>query len=109
MSNSVKREFKFKLPLMNNNGKSLSDLHKQVEVDLCNKFGGLTKTNQEGAWVNPIDGKLFVEPVVEYIVAINPDDQIWALLYVRNLGEHAKQEAMYVVKTCGNVSFINIS
>ena len=52
------------LPLYDNDGKSVKKVHKQLEVELCSKFGGCTTSSGRGKWLDK--GKLL--PAPEWVI-----------------------------------------
>ena len=50
--------------------------HGALAVKLVDAFGGYTAVEARGAWRDPVDGKIYDEPVVQYNVAydVNPLD-----------------------------------
>ena len=46
------RECRIILPMRDNTGEPLADVHKSLSEALCNNFGGYTQTNGVGQWKN---------------------------------------------------------
>ena len=64
------REYSFILPLNDNHGKSLAQLHLDAKRDLCMQFGGYSAVAQSGGWIND-DGEFMLDESVRYTVAID--------------------------------------
>lgn len=104
------REARIILPINDNNGNSLSFLHKSLAGELCRHFGGATATQSNGMWIAD-NGKLYDEPGIAYDIAMEPtrdNDAIMREIAVR-FGRLAEQEAMYLRLADGQVDIINTS
>jgi len=93
------------LPLYDNNGKSVKKVHKQLEVELCSKFGGCTTSSGRGQWLDK--GKLYNDSLNIYQVAIDKKLKNLFLKIVKKAGNNAGQLAIYTVIN-GQVKIINI-
>lgn len=85
-------------PMLDNNGASLEEVHKEFQHTLCQDFGGYTKISGRGGWINS-NGKVYEEPVFVYTVYRqsgpwdrNTEDAVRAYCYW--FGAQAKQEAV---------------
>ena len=95
------------LPIADNEGNGLDNVHSELKRDLCAWFGGCTVTKGDGAWLNS-QGKLYQEPVAIYTVAMEPSEanrfKLWDL--ARRLATDARQQAIYVRYADGSVDFV---
>lgn len=85
------------LPVFDNNGVNLDDVHANLANNLCVVFGGFTVWQARGAWVD--DGKLYQEDVKVYQVAYEPDHVARNNLRALTIraGKEARQIAMFLV------------
>lgn len=101
------------LPILDNDGNSLLDLHETIQRDLCNIFGGYTVFEARGGWLAPSTeqelGKLYQETVMVYQIAYNPADgaQHTIRAYAERYGKAAKQLAVFIVID-GEVEIIDL-
>ena len=93
------------LPLYDNNGKSVKKVHKQLEVELCSKFGGCTTSSGRGKWLDK--GKLYNDSLNIYQVAIDKKFKNLFIKIAKKYGIETKQLAIYTVIN-GQVKIINI-
>lgn len=94
------KECIFHLPVNDNEGIPLRDLHRNVRFDLADRFGGFTACEAVGGWNGRAANggqKTYIEPVVRYIVACRPDMAYIVRGIAVRAGEEAKQQAVYVV------------
>lgn len=103
------REARIILPLYDNDGIDLQDVHKSLKTRLCAEFGGYTATPSMGGWIDN-SGKLYEEPGIAYDVAV-PDDSIAIIETLRDIagltGRKANQKAMYLRLPTGKVEILD--
>ena len=95
------------LPIADNAGNPLDDVHACLRADLCDIFGGYTATATFGGWRTP-DGAVQHEPGVRYDVAMNSDlDNCarWCAL-AHHVGNLASQISVMICLPTGTVAFI---
>jgi len=87
-------EAKIILPLFDNSGGSLQDLHRALADRLIKEFGGFTVYHSFGAGGDPIVG----EPVMVYIIGAEPNEANNQCLYsiASQLLEQARQQSIYI-------------
>lgn len=102
-----KREFKFILPMADNNGNSLSQVHKAVQNQLVTTFGGYSMHYQVGAWLDDEDNEMFDKSIV-YTVAIAKEQEIVLMYMIRMFGVMAKQDAIYSTDAAGYVNIVDL-
>jgi hypothetical protein len=97
------------LPILDNNGNDLSDVHTCLQADIIDTFGGFTRTLANGGWRDDATGKIYCESVAVYAIAMNED----SLANDGKLTQLAKwhgaiagQIAMCVQYASGDVKFI---
>lgn len=66
-----RHEARIILPLRNNDGIMLNDLHMKVQEMLSKAFGGWTSTVGKGGWIDPVTKESQREDVVVYDVAVD--------------------------------------
>ena len=93
------------LPLYDNDGKSVKKVHKQLEVELCSKFGGCTTSSGRGKWLDK--GKLYNDSLNIYQVAIDKKFKNLFIKISKKYGIKTRQLAIYTVIN-GQVKIINI-
>lgn len=95
-------------PKTNNAGASLAALADDVAIMLSDRFGGCTRREAFGHWRND-EGKLFSEPVWEFVVAYDPAPANDAGLrsIARTIGTRGEQEAVYVRYASGEVEILD--
>ena len=93
------------LPLYDNKGKSVKKIHKQLEVELCSKFGGCTTSSGRGKWLEK--GKLYNDIINIYQVAIDKRLKNMFVKIAKKYGVETKQLAIYLVIE-GQVKIINL-
>ena len=93
------------LPLYDNNGKSVKKAHRQLEVELCSKFGGCTTSSGRGKWLD--NGKLYNDSLNIYQVAIDKKLKNLFIKIAKKYGIQTRQIEIYTVIN-GQVKFIKI-
>lgn len=86
------------IPLDDNEGNSLRDCIKGFERAVLGAYGGFTVSEVSGAWMSP-EGKVYVEPMLRYIVAFDVEDKKLADFWLdlaRWSAMTMKQECIYV-------------
>lgn len=83
------------LPTTTNSGKSTKKQLNQLEIETCEKFGGVTAFNGVGKWVDK--NKLYFDKLRIYQVAIEPKDKKKFLAMCKKYGKLTKQLAIYIV------------
>ena len=100
----MQREVKFILPLNNNDGKSLSDLHTQLNSELINNYYGFTSQSGMGGYKS--QNMEIIECVAIYTIAIEKIQEGGVLEMLNFYKIEAEQEAIYYVNFEGFVQFI---
>ena len=100
----MQREIKFILPLNNNEGKSLSELHDQLKTELINNYYGFTSKFGAGGYKS--QNMEIVECVVIYTLAIEKTQEGGVIEMLNFYKIEAEQEAIYYVNYEGFVQFI---
>lgn len=103
------REARIILPLSDNNGVSLREVHARLENTLCLHFGGATVMPMRGIWRDPETGWMYAEEGLAYDVAMEPSPANDATLIdvARRIGADAGQLAMFVRTADGTVNIID--
>ena len=83
------------LPTTTNSGKSTKKQLNQLEIETCEKFGGVTAFNGVGKWVDK--NKLYFDKLRIYQVAIEKKDKKEFLAMCKKYGKLTKQLAIYIV------------
>jgi len=83
------------LPTTTNSGKSTKKQLNQLEIETCEKFGGVTAFNGVGKWVDK--NKLYFDKLRIYQVAIEPKDKKEFIAMCKKYGKLTKQLAIYIV------------
>jgi len=83
------------LPTTTNNGKSTKKQLNQLEIETCEKFGGVTAFNGVGKWVDK--NKLYFDKLRIYQVAIEKKDKKEFVTMCKKYGKLTKQLAIYIV------------
>jgi len=83
------------LPTTTNSGKSTKKQLNQLEIETCEKFGGVTAFNGVGKWVDK--NKLYFDKLRIYQVAIEKKDKKEFLAMCKKYAIKTKQKAYYVV------------
>ena len=83
------------LPTKTNSGKSTKKQLNQLEIETCEKFGGVTAFNGVGKWVDK--NKLYFDKLRIYQVAIEKKDKKEFLAMCKKYAIKTKQKAYYVV------------
>lgn len=86
------------LPVNDNSGNSLLDIHSRMSDALLAAFGGFTALSGLGAWKSP-SGTTFSEPVIIYQIAVNGTAFDYELTreIAMHFAEKANQEAVFIV------------
>jgi len=83
------------LPTTTNSGKSTKKQLNQLEIETCEKFGGVTAFNGVGKWVDK--NKLYFDKLRIYQVAIEKKDKKEFIAMCKKYGKLTKQLAIYIV------------
>ena len=83
------------LPTKTNSGKSTKKQLNQLEIETCEKFGGVTAFNGVGKWVDK--NKLYFDKLRIYQVAIEKKDKKEFVAMCKKYGKLTKQLAIYIV------------
>jgi hypothetical protein len=83
------------LPTTTNSGKSTKKQLNQLEIETCEKFGGVTAFNGVGKWVDK--NKLYFDKLRIYQVAIEKKDKKEFVTMCKKYGKLTKQLAIYIV------------
>ncbi len=83
------------LPTTTNGGKSTKKQLNQLEIETCEKFGGVTAFNGVGKWVDK--NKLYFDKLRIYQVAIEKKDKKEFVAMCKKYGKLTKQLAIYIV------------
>lgn len=86
------------LPVNDNDGNSLLDVHSRISDALISAFGGYTAISGLGAWKSP-EGKTYAEPVLIYQIAVEGTAFDYELTreLALHFAEKANQEAVFIV------------
>ena len=93
------------LPTTTNSGKSTKKQLNQLEIETCEKFGGVTAFNGVGKWVDK--NKLYFDKLRIYQVAIEKKDKKKFLAMCKKYGKLTKQLA-YILVINNKPKIINI-
>lgn len=102
------REARIILPLRDNAGHGVPLAHDELQMHLCEQFGGYTAQNVRGAWLSPHNA-VMQDASVAYDVACEPtpaNDAALATLAVA-AGRAAHQQAVYLRLPSGEVRVIS--
>ena len=102
------QEARIIIPQKDNDGNELTDIREQLALKLAAKFGGFTKFEAEGCWIDE-NGKLIGEPVDVFEVAadaLNEDTAVDFFDIAKWAKEAAEQKVMYLRLPGGNVNFV---
>ena len=83
------------LPTTTNSGKSTKKQLNQLEIETCEKFGGVTAFNGVGKWVDK--NKLYFDKLRIYQVAIEKKNKKEFVAMCKKYGKLTKQLAIYIV------------
>jgi len=83
------------LPTTTNSGKSTKKQLNQLEIETCEKFGGVTAFNGVGKWVDK--NKLYFDKLRIYQVAIEKKEKKEFVAMCKKYGKLTKQLAIYIV------------
>ena len=83
------------LPTTTNSGKSTKKQLNQLEIETCEKFGGVTAFDGVGKWVDK--NKLYFDKLRIYQVAIEPKNKKEFVAMCKKYGKLTKQLAIYIV------------
>lgn len=96
------------LPVLDNDGKPLSETHAYLERELLSRFGGFTTSTVNGAWLGD-DGTEYRDWSRKYEVAMY--DTFGNRLMLEELAYalviRARQEAIMVVMPDGTIDFFH--
>jgi len=94
------------LPLLDNGGHDLFEVHRDLQFHLLARWGGYTSVEAVGGWKNAHD-KLFKERVVVYSIAMPLGDVVKLRALAAFFARRAKQESVMIVTPNGDVDFIH--
>lgn len=106
------REGMIVVPKFDNSQRPLQALHAEVLQGAVEGFGGVTMREAYGAWQDPKTGQKYLEPVVEFVVAYDPDSldgDAKLTDLARLVGDKGRQEAVYVRYASGDVEIIDMT
>tara|TARA_R110002049_G_scaffold232740_1_gene405307 strand:+ start:433 stop:735 length:303 start_codon:yes stop_codon:yes gene_type:complete len=83
------------LPTTTNSGKSTKKILDKLEIETCQKFGGVTTFNGVGKWVDK--DKLYFDKLKIFQVAIDEKNKRKFLAMCKKYAIKTKQKAYYVV------------
>lgn len=107
MDNEInKYQVQFNLPLEDNNGLQLDNVHTELQESLASTYGGFTMHHARGVWMN--EGKLYNESVAVYTIAMTVSEYFDFKRLALKTGEKARQEAVYMVDPLGKVDIFNV-
>ncbi len=94
-------------PKKTNEGKDLWRTSELLERKLLESFGGCTRSNATGSWIDPESGELYREPVWQFATAYEDTEENHATLITLGnmLTQLAEQVAVYVRLCNGEVIF----
>lgn len=80
----------------------------ETEKSFIRKFGGFTKQDVAGAWLDERTDTLYSEPMTRYTIASENDNTYaeFVTKAIPAMRDELKQECMYFVDLSGNVHFI---
>ena len=97
---------KLVLPLLDNAGRDLFEVHRELQHELLKTWGGYTSTEGVGGWRNG-HGKLFNERVLIYAVAMERADAPKLRALGVAFATKARQESVMIVTPNGDVEFVH--
>jgi hypothetical protein len=95
------------LPIADNDGNPLNDVHAALQLDLIAQFGGFTAIDARGGWRDKSTGKVYAEPVTQYQIECEDSDAGKLCDIAKFFGRMANQICMFVMMPTGNVGFID--
>lgn len=95
------------LPIADNNGNALNDVHAALQLDLIAQFGGFTAIDARGGWRDESTGKVFAEPVTQYQIAAKDSDSDKIRSIAQFFGRMAEQICMFVTLPNGEAEMID--
>lgn len=100
------KEARLILPLCDNEGAPLRELHARLRENLSKRFYGVTETQGHGCWIG--DGRSYDEAVVIYEVAApgGAADNRYLRELAQFLAVEGKQKSIYVRYPNGEVGFV---
>ena len=100
------KEARLILPLCDNDGAPLRELHARLRHNLATRFGGVTEILGHGCWID--NGRNYDEPVVIYEVAApgGAADNRYLRELAQFLAVEGKQKCIYVRYPNGEVGFV---
>ena len=98
------------LPLFDNHGMGIPEVHEALQDKLLDKFGGYSERKIVGAWRDPNSGRTYRDHNAVYDVAM--EDTLSARGDLRRIareaGRAAEQLAVMVTQPSGEVEFLTI-
>lgn len=96
------------LPTHDNAGVPLAAETDTLRNMLLDSFGGFTESDARGAWRDPADSKLYVEPVTRFDVACEDNSESESSLrrIAAHMAREARQVCIFLVLPSGSVEFV---
>jgi hypothetical protein len=97
------------MPLFDNDGHAIPQVHDAIADKLLNTFGGYSKVKIEGSWRDPQTGRIFSDRNVEYRIAMDdtPSNRGALARIAEATGRAASQLEVLITQPNGDVEFIN--
>lgn len=95
------------LPLYDNDGASLEDVHETFKRELLLRAGGYSATRQSGAWQDEVSGIVYVDESIVYTVLCSADADNLIVRTLPALRLLARQEAILTYSRIVDVQFIS--
>ena len=97
------------LPLCDNSGNALPDVHAALQGSLCDIFKGFTATPCKGGWIDPETGARYFDDSLSYAIACEDSAEVRSKVesIARLYGHLADQLAVFVTHCNGEVVFVN--
>lgn len=96
---------KIVLPMLDNEGKELSDVHEHLMKRLLELWGGFTSYEGLGKWINK--QKVYAERVIVYDIAMERQDVVRLRTLALSICVQARQESVMIVTPNGDVEFVH--
>lgn len=101
------RELKLLVPVNDNAGGPLTDLHRMIRRRLVQTFKGYTETLVKGVWENPLTGEIVEEWMFSFTIAAQGSQSETQLVLIGEwIAVEAEQDAVYIRLLDGTVKFI---
>ncbi len=103
----VMREIRLIVPVNDNVGRALDDLHQALCERLVSAYGGVTAKPATGRFLHPTTGAVMKEPVVDYTIAVaDRRADIYLRLLAGWAAFAAEQNSIYLRLFDGTVEFV---